>query len=163
MTSSFFLLSVAMLHRHGKHYYKILPRNQSIDSDPDIDFLDNMELFNRNLQTPILFENMRLKMRMPVLIGQDRQKHTWRIKMYDCWGNQHSHQTAINLTDIFFLEWKQCEIAILKMKKNYLNFWNNNYPQFTAQRMRKAVEELKKDMKMIIEYCLNIGTGIIFS
>lgn len=145
------LLVIIAVSSHGKHYYEILPRNQSIDSERYIHFLDNMELFYRNLQTPILFENMRL-------LHDNARPHRSRLTEAHLENKnvrllrQPTYSPDCNICDRYiFPRLEAVRDGNFENEEELSQFLDQQLPQFTAQRMMKSVEELKKNMIMIID------------
>ena len=54
-------LAIIAVSSKGKHFFEVLPRNESIDANRYIQFLINMENYFSALSEPILTHNMRLQ------------------------------------------------------------------------------------------------------
>jgi len=151
------LLVIISVSTQGKHYYEILPRNQSIDSERYIHFLDNMELFYRNLQTPILFENMRL-LHDNARPHRSRQTETYLEDKNVRLLRQPAYSPDCNICDRYiFPRIEAVRDSNFENEEELSQFLDQQLPQFTAQRMRKAVEKLKIDMEKIID---NMGNYV---
>ena len=53
-------MAIVAVTKRGSHYFEVLNLNESVNSERYIQFLNRLIIFLRNLNPPILPENMRL-------------------------------------------------------------------------------------------------------
>jgi len=144
-------MAIVAVSQRGDHYFEMLELNEHVNAERYIQFLKRMEAYFKNLQNPILAENMRLQ--------QDNARpHTaQRTMAYLEERNirlvrQPAYSPDMNLLDRYIFP--RLEAARPKVNFASLNdiqdFISRELPNFTANRMNKALDDLIVHLRKVI-------------
>lgn len=143
-------LAIIAVSQKGHHYFELLARNESVNADRYIQFLVNLETFLRNQQDPILPENLRLQ--------QDNARpHTAGITVDHIEGRnirllrQPPYSPDVNLCDRYLFPRLEAIRDNFNSIEEIREFLNNELPNFTKQRMARALQNCMDHMQQIID------------
>lgn len=143
-------MAIVAVTQKGHHFYKLLPRNTSIDSESYIEFLASLEVFLRNLPNPIQPENMRL-------IHDNARPHVSRATMAAIQAKnirllkQPPYSPDCNLCDRYiFPRLESARVGNFENLNDIAAFLDQELPKFTPARMAKALSSMVDDLETIV-------------
>ena len=132
-------LAIVAVSQRGNHYYEVLPHGESLNSERYIEFLNNLQDHLRTQRPPILPENMRL-------IQDNARPHVARTTIeYIEDSNirllrQPPYSPDLNLCDRYVFPRLESLTPDFRSMDDVSRFLTEQLPQFTANRMNKAVD-----------------------
>lgn len=144
-----FMAIIAVTQR-GYHYFEVLERGESINSERYVDFLRNLLQFLSTKLNPIQPENMRL-------MHDNATPHT-ALNTQDFAAAQNirllkqpPYSPDTNLCDNYIFGRLEAKRKDFESAADVRQFLHEELPHFTAARMAKALENSIKTMTKIIE------------
>jgi len=142
---------IVAVSQQGHHFFRILPKNETLNSERYIDFLIGLEAFLTGLPTPILPQNLRI-------IQDNARPHVAR--------NTRTHMEDHNIRTLrqppYSPDCNLCDRYVFprlesRRKGNFetiqelQHFLELELPHFTQERMSKALLNLTEDLQKIID------------
>lgn len=144
-------LAIIAVSSRGNHFFKVLDRGATIDSEVYIEFLQEMRQFLSNLPEPILFENVRL-------IHDNARPHVSQATRQFLEGTairllpQPAYSPDCNLCDRYIFP----RLEAIRGRDNFTTkdelseFLTEQLPMFTRHRMGRALSKMEVDLRAII-------------
>lgn len=143
-------MAIIAVSQMGFHYYELLAKNESIDAERYIQFLANLEGFLKNIQHPILAENLRL-------LQDNARPHVARATIeYITSRNirllkQPPYSPDCNLCDRYIFNRLEAQRKnSFENKEAITAFLDEQLPLFSARRMEAALVEMERHMTQIV-------------
>lgn len=143
-------MAIVAISLRGQHYYEVLERNESIDSERYITFLKNMVTFFEDHPRGIQRQNM-------VIVQDNARPHTSRATTTHLTDNfikllkQPPYSPDTNLCDRYlFARLESLRTGNFADREDVVTFLDEQMPHFTGHRMIRALEELIVDLNKIV-------------
>lgn len=145
-------LAIVAVSTRGIHFFQVLDRGETVNSDVYIQFLQEMRTFYANLPQPLLMENIRL-------IHDNARPHV----SYDTMGylngtgirllKQPAYSPDCNLCDRYVFPRLEAirGRGDFNTKDELTQYLGEQLPLLTQQRMAKALAKMAEDFRKIIE------------
>lgn len=143
-------LVIISVSQRGKHFFKILQRNETLDSDKYMQFLREMIEFHQRQQNSILPENMRIQhdnARPHVSYATRTFIHDQNIRLL----HQPPYSPDVNLCDSYIFPRLEALRTDFKSREEIQQFLEETLPTFTPQRMESALLTIVDKMQKIID------------
>lgn len=145
-------LAIVAVSTRGKHFFQVLDRGETVDSDVYIQFLQGMRNFFANLPQPLLMENIRLihdNARPHVSNNTREYLNSTAVRLL----KQPAYSPDCNLCDRYVFPRLEAIRGRddFNTKDELTEFLDNQLPLFTQQRMSKALATMTEDFRKIIE------------
>lgn len=142
-------MAIIAVSQRGYHFFKVLPKNQYINSEIYIQFLMDLEVFLLSQPNAIRPENMRL-------LHDNARPHASRAtsEHIESRNIRHLRQPPyspdVNLCDRFIFPRLEALTKDFQTIEDINQFLSQELPKFTSLRMEKALESMITDMQAII-------------
>lgn len=143
-------LAIVAVSQKGKHYYEVLERNVTVNADLYIGFLTRMERYFRELQNPILPENMRIQQDN----ATPHTAHRTAAHMEEMnirWVRQPPYSPDLNLCDRYIFPRLEAVRPKFESADDIRRFLDHEIPNFTQDRMRKALLDNIEHVRKVID------------
>lgn len=143
-------MAVIAVSQRGHHYFEVLQRNEHINGERYVEFLIRMQNFYANLDEPILPENMRLQ-------HDNAKPHTARVTSAHIEDMNirllrlPPYSPDLNLCDTYIFPRLESIRDDFESGEDLRLFLSHEMPNFTADRMSKALNELVQNMKKVVD------------
>jgi len=143
--------AIVAVTQQGHHYFRILPLNETVNSERYVEFLIDLETFLRGLATPILAENMRLiqdNARPHVARNTIEHLEDRNIRLL----RQPPYSPDCNICDRYiFPRLEASRMGDFATRQDLEHFLTVELARFTQERMQKALGTLLEDLQKIID------------
>lgn len=147
-------MAIFSISLRGQSYFEVLERNESVNSERYIQFLNNMCDFYQNNPNGRGIERHNM-----VIIQDNAKPHTSRITTAFFADNhikllkQPPYSPDTNLCDRYLFPRLESlrDNNDLSNREDLVQFLNLHMGDFTAQRMRKALDSMVEDLQKIID------------
>lgn len=145
-------MAIVAVSLKGHHFFKVLKKNESIDSNSYINFLREMGSHLRHQSNPICFENMALiqdNARPHVSKATTEFLNSKGVKLI----KQPPYSPDCNLCDRFVFPRLESlrKRGDFTGKEDLETFLAQAMPSFTQQKMEKAFNKMVSDFELIIQ------------
>lgn len=145
-------LAIIAVSTRGEHYFCVLPKGKTVNSELYIEFLQAMRQHFANLREPLLMENIRFvhdNARPHVSINTQAYLNSTAVRIL----KQPPYSPDCNLCDRYIFPRLEAirGRGTFASKADLELFLSEQLPLFTKARMNKALTEMMKHFNLIIE------------